>query len=112
MREARKAAREYTQDARLDPALIESIVLCVSEAVSNAILHGYSDGHEPRELGFEILVEANGVRVRVSDDGTGMLPGNATTGAGYGLAIIDRLASKVTLASGHNLGTQIDMFFS
>jgi anti-sigma regulatory factor (Ser/Thr protein kinase) len=72
-------------------SLIEDVLLCVSEAVTNAVRHaaGASD--------LRIAVEDGTVRVEVLDGVTGELeahdPGPLAT-AGRGLMIIERVADR------------------
>ena len=67
----------------------EDAALMVSELVSNALVHGIG------EISLRIDVEADGVRVEVSDQGNVALAPSPTPGAhgGWGLRIVDELAN-------------------
>ena len=68
----------------------EDAVLMVSELVSNALLHGTG------VIRLQIDVNADDVRVEVSDQGNVSLAPSPTPGAhgGWGLRIVDELADE------------------
>ena len=92
---ARHAARRFAHGLDVD---VDGLVLAVSEAVTNAVLHAYGEGGRG-------VVELSGaaspseVTVAVRDRGTGLAvaPGHVG-GAGFGLDIIRHLAQQVDLA--------------
>lgn len=71
---------------------VDGVVLCASELVTNALLHG-----EP-PLSVELVADATKLRVSMFDGGRGQvtargdLVANATSGRG--LAIVERLSSR------------------
>ncbi|MBW3536227.1 MAG: ATP-binding protein [Actinobacteria bacterium] len=87
--EARKALRRICQGAPVD---LEHLVLCASELVTNAFLHG----QPPVEL--EIRVGPKSVWVAVHDAGSGAVelrrPATPDTSAGRGLHIVEAVASR------------------
>jgi anti-sigma regulatory factor (Ser/Thr protein kinase) len=95
VRGARVLAQEVL--AGLDPALLELIVLMVSELVTNSILHARTD------FTVEIDSAPDEVRITVSDAGPGdpsvRAPArdNAT---GRGLQIVERLADEWGVSEG------------
>jgi anti-sigma regulatory factor (Ser/Thr protein kinase) len=94
-----KAARETIQDvlAGVDPTLVESVVLMVSELTTNAILHART------EFTLEIETSDDNVRITVSDAGPGdpalKTPARDTT-TGRGLQIVERLADQWGIVDG------------
>jgi anti-sigma regulatory factor (Ser/Thr protein kinase) len=87
---ARRAIRDFTENLEVD---VEGIVLAVSEAVANVVVHAYP----PDEDGVvELTGRANpfDVTFEVRDHGSGLENGSAP-GAGFGLPIIERLAQRV-----------------
>lgn len=86
-------ARQAVRQACADTAVaIDAVVLCTSELVTNAILHGVP----PIEL--EILVGSDSVRVGVHDAGVRDVERRRTmssdASSGRGLEIVDTLASR------------------
>jgi anti-sigma regulatory factor (Ser/Thr protein kinase) len=95
-------AREFARQALLDwqwlpgedeehTAVAEDVLLLVSELVTNACLHAGGP------TGIALHGTARGLRVEVSDDGSGMpmprVPHEPGRPGGHGLHIVDRLAS-------------------
>ena len=91
--------------------VVTNVALAVSEAITNAVLHGYTD----RDTGFiEVAAELDGsdLVVTVTDDGGGMVPRPDSPGLGMGLPIIARLASTMDVRSPvSGGGTQLCMTF-
>ncbi|HSI81875.1 MAG TPA: ATP-binding protein [Solirubrobacterales bacterium] len=103
---ARHAARELAREVGANE---EDVALTVSEAVSNAVVHGFRN----RESGtVEVLAETRDreLRVTVADDGDGMAPDLDHSGLGLGLALISRLAAEVTFSSSTD-GTTVSISF-
>lgn len=59
--------------AQLDPTMEElnDLKTAVSEAVTNAIIHGY-DNDPSREVAIEVQIERDTVSIVISDEGTGI----------------------------------------
>jgi anti-sigma regulatory factor (Ser/Thr protein kinase) len=111
---ARRATRSLAQESGAGDELVDSIAMCVSEAVTNAVMHAYRDRPEPGEVEVEIELEPSGpFHVRVRDQGVGMRPRGDSPGAGFGLPLITELASDVTIRSGNGsgAGTELEMRF-
>jgi anti-sigma regulatory factor (Ser/Thr protein kinase) len=100
--EARSALRRF--DPELRPELMQTVALLASELVSNAVLHGRGDSIT---LCFEVR-QAH-VRVEVGDDGEGFsggpLPPDPGRRGGWGLYMVDELASRWGVADGR--GTRV-----
>jgi anti-sigma regulatory factor (Ser/Thr protein kinase) len=92
---ARAAARKYREDYELSPSLRQTLVLLVSEVVSNAVLH--SRGPDDAPILLTINMTSDVVLVTVIDAGNGFTPHprppEATHG-GYGLYLVDKSASR------------------
>jgi anti-sigma regulatory factor (Ser/Thr protein kinase) len=74
----------------------------VSELVTNSILHGGAGPEDPVRL--DINTKGGKVRIEVTDLGPGFEPGLAQSvrapEGGFGLAIVDRLASRWGTSNG------------
>jgi len=111
--EARRATRELAQGYGVDDVLITSILLCVSEAVTNAVVHAYRDHAEPGDIELEARKPDGYLCIYVRDSGLGMRPRPDSPGAGLGLPLITQLASEVAIRSGRGdgAGTELAMRF-
>lgn len=107
--------------APLDPSLdvLSDIKTAVSEAVTNAIIHGYRN--ETGEIDLSMELEDKQLRVCVSDHGVGiqdiekaMEPLYTTSQpemerAGMGFTVMESFMDKVTVRSEPGLGTTVEM---
>jgi anti-sigma regulatory factor (Ser/Thr protein kinase) len=96
VRAARRAVREEFKDA-LPRRRLADVELIVSELATNSVRHSGCDDAD--ELAMEAEVEADRVRVRLSDLGEGFdarTPRSPSSGSegGYGLLLLDRLADR------------------
>ena len=96
----------------VEAARVDDIRLAVSEAVTNAVMHGY------RETSGTVHVtvrHADGcLSISIRDFGCGMQPrpiGTGHTGMGLGLALIGRVVSELSVAPQAGDGTDVRMRF-
>lgn len=93
---ARAAATGLCQEAGIDQSSCFTVVLLVSEVVTNAVLH--SEGPTNASIGLSISVRQNTVRVTVTDAGKGFTPRPrdpaSREGGGYGLYLLEKSASR------------------
>ena len=109
--EARRALREAARARGADARLVEAMTLCVSEAVTNAVLHAYRGGSSG-DVELEIEQNDGALVVHVKDSGVGMLPRLDSPGIGFGLPLIGRLASELSVhARKGDSGTELIMRF-
>jgi anti-sigma regulatory factor (Ser/Thr protein kinase) len=88
---ARRMLRRFSGDLGVD---VDAIGLAVSEAVANAVVHAYPGPGGTVEV--EAAAAPYELRVVIRDHGQG-LRADGEGGAGFGLAIIRRLAQHVEL---------------
>lgn len=89
----------------------DEIELAVSEAMSNAVQHGFR-GREPGAIEVRLnLLVPDTLLVSVIDDGSGMSPDPGSDGLGYGLALIGRLSDGFEINS-VGRGTEVKMRFA
>ena len=89
---------------------LERIKLAVSEAVSNAVIHGY--GCQPAGAVRLTAVVIDGeLTVVVTDDGCGLGRARESEGLGLGLAVIAQLCDSLTMMTWSSGGTQLEMRF-
>lgn len=87
---ARRALRKLRGD--LDPPLMETLRLLVTELVSNSVRHGQSDA-----VLLRVLVARSSVITEVTDTGPGFDPAGVGTpheSSGWGLFLVERLAHR------------------
>jgi anti-sigma regulatory factor (Ser/Thr protein kinase) len=111
VREARARVCELASRAGVTPRVVDNVRLAVSEAVGNAVLHGY----RAEEQGdVTVVAEAAGgeLKVVVSDEGCGMRPRPDSPGAGLGLPLIAEVADSLSVSTGRGgRGTELCMTF-
>jgi anti-sigma regulatory factor (Ser/Thr protein kinase) len=92
---ARSAVSRRSEQLELDGSLAQSLILLVSEVVSNAVRHSAGDPHSAIELVADFGEET--IRVTVTDAGEGFTPrprDPARTHDGYGLYLLEKVATS------------------
>jgi serine/threonine-protein kinase RsbW len=108
---AREAVRGYAAEQGADADTLAAVELCVSEAVSNAVLHAY------RKLGRRGPVEVEARRpdgylcVYVRDHGCGLRRRDDSPGLGLGLPLIYQTAKELDVRAPREGGTELMMRF-
>jgi len=91
--DAAGTARHALQERGLDPDLEHTVALLTSEVMGNAIRHaGPLSGGQPIVFHAEIADDL--VRVEVADHGRGFDPEVRHDAPGFGLRLVDNLASR------------------
>ncbi len=108
---ARRAAAEFAAGEGADPDTLASIKLCVSEAVTNAVLHAYRDGDGPGAVELEARRPNGCLCFYVRDHGRGMAPRTDSPGMGLGLPLISHSAATVEFRKRAGGGTELVMRF-
>jgi anti-sigma regulatory factor (Ser/Thr protein kinase)/ketosteroid isomerase-like protein len=96
--EARDAVTEWAEELRASPEELHALRLCVSEAVTNSILHAYLDG-PPGSVRVSALVDGDEIALSVEDDGRGMRPHPESPGLGMGLPLMGQIAASLNIVS-------------
>ena len=108
---AREVVRRFAVEQGADADTLAAIELCVSEAVSNAVVHAY------RKLGHCGPVEVEARRpdgylcVYVRDRGSGMRRRDDSPGLGLGLPLISQTAQALDVRTAPAGGTELLMRF-
>jgi anti-sigma regulatory factor (Ser/Thr protein kinase) len=88
-----------------------SIAVCISEAMTNVVMHAYRDLPSPGQIDMEAELDGDSLTVRVSDQGHGLEPRLDSSGLGLGLPLISQFADASEIASPEHGGTEIIMRF-
>jgi serine/threonine-protein kinase RsbW len=109
----RYAVTSFADEVGVSQRTRDAIALAVSEAASNAIIHGFIEADEPGRLVITAsMLDPERLRIVVSDDGCGMQPRLDSPGLGLGLPLISQLTERVDFgANGGSSGTVVTMDF-
>jgi serine/threonine-protein kinase RsbW len=109
--EGRRAVREFVEAARPTARALGSIALCVSEAVTNVVMHAYRDASLTGRIDMEAEIDCDELTVRVRDQGHGLQPRLDSPGLGLGLPLISQFAASSEVVSPEQGGTEVIMQF-
>lgn len=108
---ARHAVTNLARRIGMSDDSVSNVALAVSEAITNAVLHGYVD-RDTGHIEVDARVTTSDLIVTVTDDGGGMIPRPDSPGLGMGLPIIARLTATLDVRSPQaGAGTQLCMTF-
>jgi anti-sigma regulatory factor (Ser/Thr protein kinase) len=110
VREARGAVADTFAGYGAPEHLVEDARLCVSEAVTNAVLHAY--GSDGGDVAVRVELDDHALTVVVRDEGRGLGRFREDGELGYGLRIIEQLATHCTITSAPGVGTEVRMVFA
>jgi serine/threonine-protein kinase RsbW len=107
------AVRREVQDcaARAGAADPAGVALVLSEALTNAVVHAYTDV-PPRDIEVAVEVTARSVVVTVADRGRGMQPRSDSPGLGLGLPLIASLTQRFDVELRPEGGTRLTLWFA
>jgi serine/threonine-protein kinase RsbW len=108
---ARRLVRAYGARHGVGADVLAALALCVSEAVSNVVVHAYRALDEPGEVEVEAQKPDGYLCLYVRDQGDGFAPRVDSPGLGLGLPIISSSASAVELRNRASGGSEIVMRF-
>src|SRR3954447_16307759 len=109
--ELRGAVQGFVSKHGAGADVLSDVALAVSEAVTNAVMHGFLD----RDQGtVRVSVKAGDgeIVVVVADDGRGMQPRPDSPGLGMGLPLIGQLAASLDIRVPPGGGTELCMTFA
>ena len=89
---AARQARRALAEARVPEELEHTVGLLVTELIANSLRH--AGLQEDQRILFAARFVTDHVRVEVHDPGPGFDPDAALDGRGYGLRMVDKLASR------------------
>lgn len=107
---ARRTVSAAARRAGADDPVLDAVRLAVSEAVSNAVVHGYR-GTASGAFTVAVEWEDDELRVTVRDEGCGMQPRADSPGAGLGLPLIANVTDSFSVTALEEGGTEVCMTF-
>jgi serine/threonine-protein kinase RsbW len=109
--DGRQAIREFAASAGATARALGSIAVCVSEAVTNVVVHAYRYDARPGPVEMEAELDGDSLWVRVRDQGHGLVPRLDSPGLGLGLPLISQMSASSEIVSPQHGGTEIIMRF-
>ena len=106
----RREVAAFAHRAGLDEDGVADVRLAVSEAATNAVVHGYRDVGEGA-LKVVAYVAGGELNVIVSDSGVGLAPRADSPGLGLGMPLMASVTSRFRVVS-RGTGTEIHMAFA
>ena len=97
MAELRHAAGAFAEDAGFSGMSLADVRACVSEAVTNSVVHAFRDGRAPGTVTLSVELSADELVCIVNDDGTGFRPRVDSPGIGLGLPTIAAATASMSL---------------
>lgn len=108
--EARRFAGRFATDHGASPERVDAIRLAVSEAFTNAVIHGYRGARG--EVCVTLGLADGDLWVFISDHGCGPQTPTSSPGLGWGLALIADSSDEFVVAEGSEGGTEVQMRFA
>jgi serine/threonine-protein kinase RsbW len=108
VRRLRRAIASLAEDCGMDAEGIADVRLAVTEAATNAVLHGYREA--AGELRVTASVRDGELEIVIGDTGPGLVERPDSPGLGLGLSVIATLAEHLRIVSTSD-GTEIHMAF-
>lgn len=111
-----KLSHSIVEQCNINEERFPNILISLTEAVSNAILHG-NEENELKEVEISIDKTEEGISLKVSDEGVGFdyksipdptTPENVVKQGGRGIFVIRDLSDKIVFLDN---GSTIEMFF-
>jgi serine/threonine-protein kinase RsbW len=107
----RTAVCEFGTGAGMDDPLMADVRIALSEALTNAVVHGYRDVTSPGSVSVSATVEDGTMWIVVRDRGCGFKPRLDSPGLGFGLPMIAALSDSFDIMPVTPTGTEIHMTF-
>jgi serine/threonine-protein kinase RsbW len=109
--EGRREVSRFAASAGATTRALHSIALCVSEAMTNVVVHAYRHDDRRGQVEVEAELDGDSLWVRVRDRGSGLEPRIDSPGLGLGLPLISQMSASSQIVSPEDGGTEIVMRF-
>lgn len=109
--EIRAAICRLARSSGFPEEKVDAIRLAVSEAATNALIHGYTEDTGQICVSAELDRDGN-LRVVITDHGRGMLPRRDSDGLGLGLPLMAAMSDHIDITSSVDRpGTEVRLYF-
>ena len=108
----RAEVTDFAKAAGVAETPLVHVRLALTEALTNAVIHGYGEDGTPGTVDLEVAITSTGIRVVVADTGRGMRPRVNSPGIGIGLPLISAVAESVEIQPRVPQGTEVVIRFS
>jgi anti-sigma regulatory factor (Ser/Thr protein kinase) len=105
----RDALGAFLDEAGADEQLRADVMLAVSEAANNVLLHAYRTCARPGAIRIAATAGAERIEVTIEDDGGGLAPRPDSPGAGLGLPLMAQLTDALDVKRRPDGGTRVAM---
>lgn len=105
----RQAVVGFTNGMGVPDPTSADVRLTVSEAVSNAVGHGFGDGTPAGPAQVATRRRRRALRVMVADDGVGSISTSENLGSGFGHLLMDVLTNRLEIRAHHPRVTEIHL---
>jgi serine/threonine-protein kinase RsbW len=105
---ARHLVRDLLSRKHIEPADYPGVLLSVSEACANAVVHAYPDGSG--DVALSASIDGTRLRIAVRDFGVGPDTPPRNRGPGYGMLLIKAHVVDLAVRDCHP-GTEVTMMF-
>jgi anti-sigma regulatory factor (Ser/Thr protein kinase) len=109
--EGRRAVGEFAASAGATARALGAIAVCVSEAVTNVVVHAYRYDDRPGSVEVEAEIDGDALCVRVRDQGRGLEPRLDSPGLGLGIPLMAQLSAGLEILAADSGGTEVTMRF-
>ena len=107
----RRRASAFAREHGASPQVTAAVGLAVSEALTNAVLHG-GDADSSGAVELDLACDGGELTIAVRDNGSGLRPRADSPGIGLGLPIIASLTERLEIRSPSGGGTELRMIFA
>ena len=109
--DGRRAVSEFAASAGATSRALGAIAVCVSEAMTNVVVHAYRHDDHPGRVEVEAELDGDALYVRVRDHGRGPEARLDSAGLGLGLPLMAQLSAGLEVLAGEHGGTEVTMRF-
>lgn len=108
----RHAVRAALASRSVPPAVTADILLAVSEACTNAVVHAYPQHDGGQRFETHVSWCGDELLVKVRDHGRGFAPRVDSPGLGLGLPVMGSLSRRLEIRTPQGGGTEVAMTFA
>src|SRR3954463_5237608 len=108
----RRAVGDFARALGAADDVVMALQLAASEALSNAVVHAFTDRRAPGTLTLGAGRDGDELWVVVRDDGSGMRPRPDSPGLGVGLPLMTRSTQSLKFSERPDGGTEVAMRFA